>query len=59
MARTGFINNVSTFFGDIGRARRAAYTFERLNAMSDGALAARGMRRDELASVAYKQAFGE
>lgn len=56
--RNTLFGTLGNLIGDIGRARAAALTFDRLNAMSDARLARRGLARDELAAEAYRQAFG-
>lgn len=52
------LSRIGTFLGDIGRASAAVRTFERLEAMSDARLAARGLRRSDIAAAALKTAFG-
>ena len=42
------------FFADLARARRAHDTYMRLDALSDAALAARGLRRADLIREAFK-----
>jgi len=59
MARHSIQSSISDFFGDIGRARKAQATYSRLSMQSDAALAARGLRREDLASYSFKNAFGE
>lgn len=56
--RNTLLNTIGSFIGDIGRARSAALTFDRLNAMSDRALADRGLARSDLAAEAFRQGFG-
>jgi hypothetical protein len=53
------LNRIGSFFGDIARANSAVRNYQRLDAMSDRALAARGLKRDELASVVYAVAFAK
>ncbi|UJQ94089.1 hypothetical protein [Mariluticola halotolerans] len=53
------IHAIADFFGDIGRARKAQATYSRLSQQSDAALAARGLRREDLPAYSYKSAFGE
>ena len=57
MARNGVLANIGDLLADVGRARRAAATYERLSAMSDAALRARGLERTDLASAALEDAF--
>lgn len=57
MARNRFIDPIVGLFGDIGRARHAVNEYERLNRLSDEALAARGISRADLPSLAFKAGF--
>ena len=57
--RNSFLNSISGFFGDVARANEAARTYDRLSAMSDVSLAARGLKRGNLAAAAYSAAFAK
>lgn len=59
MARNGFMTSLGGFLGDIGRAQKANTLYSNLSLLSDDALAARGLKRDDLPSYAFKRAFGE
>jgi uncharacterized protein YjiS (DUF1127 family) len=59
MGRNRVLDGFSSFFGDLGRARKAANLYEELHGMSDRALKARGLNRDDLPSYAYRTAFGD
>ncbi len=59
MARHGFFNGVSDFFGDVGRARHAASLYNELSQLSDTGLQKRGLRREDIASHCFNTAFGE
>jgi hypothetical protein len=50
---------IGAFFGDIGRANAAVRTYERLDAMSDERLAARGLTRVGLVSASFDASFGK
>jgi hypothetical protein len=56
--RSSLLGTIGSFLGDIGRANEAVRTYERLSALSDGALAARGLKRTDLVATAYDRAFG-
>ena len=49
-----FFTRIGTLFGDIGRANDAVRIYERLDAMSDRQLAARGLRRGDIVAAARK-----
>jgi uncharacterized protein YjiS (DUF1127 family) len=57
MANNRFLDPIVNLFGDIGRARHAVSEYERLNRLSDGALAARGISRSDLPAMAFKAGF--
>lgn len=57
MAHNRVLNSISDFFGDIGRARNASSIYSELSQLSDGALKARGLTREDLASHAFNKAF--
>ena len=57
MAKRNILSSIGEFFGDIGRANHAAATYERLNAMSDERLAARGLKRGDIVAAAFEAAF--
>jgi hypothetical protein len=53
------LRTIGTLFGDLGRARAALQTYERLNAMRDSRLNARGLARDDLAATSFNRHFGK
>lgn len=50
---------VGRFLCDLSNARRCATEVERLMALSDAALARRGLRRDEIVSYAFRNHMHE
>lgn len=57
MKRNSVINAVVDLLGDIGRARHASVTYRELSSLSDASLAAKGIKREEIASAAFRKAF--
>lgn len=51
------LDSFAGFFGDIGRARAAANTYNDLSLLSDAGLKARGLTRSELPAYAFNTAF--
>jgi|GEM_PF-5147272 len=58
MARNGVFSQIGALFGDIGRARNAVSQYERLSALSDNALKARGLSRGDLPGFVFEKSFG-
>ena len=57
MAKRSILTSIGDIFGDIRRANHATATYERLSAMSDERLAARGLKRGDIAAAAFETAF--
>lgn len=57
MKRNSVINVIADLLGDIGRARKASDTYQQLSSLSDRSLAAKGINREDIASVAFRKAF--
>lgn len=57
MKRNSVIGVIANFMGDIGRARHASVTYRELSSLSDASLAAKGIKRDEIAFAAFSKAF--
>ena len=55
--KTNLLTYIGGLIGDIDRAHAASRNFERLSAMSDERLAARGLTRADIARVAFTDAF--
>lgn len=49
-----FTSSLSGFVGSLSRARAAQVTFDELTALSDDALASRGLRRNDIARYAFR-----
>jgi uncharacterized protein YjiS (DUF1127 family) len=54
VSKMGFGKSLASFIGDINRAQAAASTYATLDAMSDDALASRGLARTDIARQALK-----
>lgn len=50
-------DGLAGFFGDIGRARAASALYRDLSGLSDDALKARGLSRENLPRHAFDKAF--
>lgn len=50
-------DSLAGFFGDIGRARAASALYRDLSGLSDDALKARGLSRENLPRHAFDKAF--
>lgn len=59
MARHPIQSAIFGIFDDIRRARKAQTTYSRLSLQSDSALAARGLRREDLAAYSFNQAYND
>jgi hypothetical protein len=57
--KNSVLSRIGELFGDLGRSRAARDTYLRLDALSDRALAARGLKRTDLAAKAVTDAFGK
>ena len=57
--KTTIFDQIGTLLGDIGRAHAASRAYERLSAMSDERLAARGLSRSDIAAAAFREGFGK
>lgn len=55
--KTRIFGQLGALLGDIGRAHAASRAYERLSAMCDERLAARGLARGDIAAAAYREAF--
>ena len=57
--KNSILTRIGAVFGDIGRANAAVRAYERLNAMTDERLAARGLTRADVVSAALDASFGK
>mgnify|MGYP000445098925 CR=1 FL=1 len=57
MAGKGILATIGAILGDVGRAQEAARTYDKLNALGDERLAARGLNRDDLVTTVFGKAF--
>ena len=55
--KTSIFTQIGNFFGDLQRAHAATRAYERLSALSDERLAARGLKRTDIVAVAFDEAF--
>lgn len=52
---SGLVSGLFALFGSIADAREAARVYAELDALSDAALAARGLKRTDIAAVAARE----